>query len=46
MPMLLTSAISGTYPDIAAKTLQEESFCIHQHFLSFGRTDLTASALL
>lgn len=28
-----TSAISGTYPDIAEKTFQEESFYINRHFL-------------
>jgi len=37
---------SGSYPDIAEKTFQEESFYINGHFLPFGRTDLTASALL
>jgi hypothetical protein len=26
MPMLFTSAISGTYPDIADKTFQEKFF--------------------
>jgi len=41
-----TSAISGSYPDIAEKTFQEESFYIHRHFLPYGRVDLTTSASL
>jgi hypothetical protein len=41
-----TSAISGSYPDIAEKTFQEETLYIYRHFLPFGRTDLTASASL
>jgi hypothetical protein len=41
-----TSTISGSYPDIAEKTFQEESFYINRHFLPFERTGLTASALL
>jgi hypothetical protein len=38
--------MSRTYPDIAEKTFQEESFYVHRRFLPFGRTDLTASASL
>ncbi len=40
------SAISGSYPDIAKKTFQEESFYIPRHFLPFGQADLTASVSL
>jgi len=35
-------AISESYPDIAEKTFQEESFYIQRHFLPFGRANVAA----
>jgi hypothetical protein len=40
----ITPAISGSYPDIAAKALSEEIFFFHRHFFPFRRVDLNASA--
>jgi hypothetical protein len=36
--MLFTSTMSGTYPDIAEKTFQAESYYIHRRFLPFRQT--------
>jgi len=44
--MFFASTMSGIYPDIAENIFQEESSYIHRRFLPFGRTDLTAAALL
>jgi hypothetical protein len=35
-----TSAISGSYPDIAEKYFQEKSLYIYWHFLPFGRANI------
>ena len=41
-----SSTISGSYPDIAEKTFQEESFYTHRHFTPFERAYLPPSASL